>query len=297
MLNEINYLLSKAEVKDLRPGTFGIDAYMDDLDEVVANVDFSRYSNALKASANYRIGFLRASNVKKSIIIQDPKQYHRKPLCTVGYHEFYIDNSPYWEDYPNRYNSLMFLSIDYEEYYNGRYGEISIYGEEHYFVFPENDCTIAISSTEDFINSFNNNLLVDELYDLNINIRRLYIDVVGEDLCANNAAQWEADLVNMQRKFNSMNDEEKRKIYDHSMMFIMSDLRIKNKWKFLTDVIGKERLSEFIKDKTNPDKNGFRLTKMSKNLMLSEHRECWTDGTCLMINEKDFEDLLEARLW
>lgn len=150
IIDNINQLLSSA-VKPLRPGT---SAYkMTNID----SIDLSRYKFALQRMSQSGDVFIRSSNINKQIMIQDPKQYHRETLDVhkLHYHEFYIDNNPLWThgNFPKRYNSLMFLSYNMQNY-GGKFPTETEFGKYTYLVFPENNCRIAVSPTADFIDSF-----------------------------------------------------------------------------------------------------------------------------------------------
>lgn len=103
MLEEINMLLSEA--KPIRPGTI---AYKHGQ---LSPELLSNYQQSIKFSLENNIYFIRNSNVNKTALIQDPKQYDREPLGKTNYHKYYIDYNPYWQEYPKRYNSLMFISL------------------------------------------------------------------------------------------------------------------------------------------------------------------------------------------
>ena len=151
MIKDINKIILMA--KQLRPGTV---VYKE---KDINSIDFSRYKFAIEKTIRTGIPFIRNSNIEKDIIIQDPKQYHRKTLDKLHYHEYYIDYSPYWKEYPKRYNSLMFLSYDIVNHYKKPIPLLlptAQYGKYTYFVFPENNCKIGVSPCEDFINSFIN---------------------------------------------------------------------------------------------------------------------------------------------
>lgn len=83
MLNEINDIILIAS--DLRRGT---NAYTED---AINKMDFSKYSSALKYLKTSGTVFARNSNINEQILIQDPKQYRRKSLDNLHYHEYYID--------------------------------------------------------------------------------------------------------------------------------------------------------------------------------------------------------------
>ena len=290
IIDNINQLLSSA-VKPLRPGTstYGVDSYK--------SIDFSRFSEALKFFYNRKmqIYFIRNSNIQYDFIMQDPKMHHRKPLSLINYHEYYIDNNQYWDDYPKRYNSLMFLSTYVRDFDNAG-SSTAEYGKYSYFVFPENNSKIGISSKSDFIYSFN---LDEDLYTFNTNFRRLYIEITGEDLgIPVDYKSWVNKLNKMQNIYRQETVESELDVNFpfYFQLKILAELMNYSVNK-LDDVMLKNELVDFLNEHFNPDSNSFNLVEcntvgLSK---VPEDSECWTDGTCLLIKNDVYDMTLKMK--
>ena len=300
MIKDINKIILMA--KQLRPGTV---VYKE---KDINSIDFSRYKFAIENMIENGIAFIRGINIEKDIMIQDPKQYRRKTLDKnkLHYHEYYIDYSPYWKEYPKRYNSLMFLSYDMYYDMEKRFKKpphylspvIDQYGKYTYFVFPENNCKIAVSPCEDFIFSFIN-YGIDNLYKFNKLIFNLYYSITKHSLRPKSYDEWKDKLIDMQIQFKekiNKNTITKYKSIDKSISDICNMLKItKNQFY---DILLNEKLIEFIESITNPNKNKFFLVNCDENGLskINEEREYWTDGTCLLINKNLFDDFGEL-LW
>ena len=296
MIKDINKIILMA--KQLRPGTV---VYKE---KDINSIDFSRYKFAIERMIKTGIAFIRGINIEKDIMIQDPKQYRRKTLDKnkLHYHEYYIDYSPYWKEYPKRYNSLMFLSYNMEEYYK-KYSNrfilpVAEFGMYKYFVFPENNCKIAVSPCEDFIYSFID-YDIDDLYEFNKLIFNLYYSITKHSLRPKSYDEWKDKLIDMQIQFKekiNKNTITKYKSIDKSISDICNMLKItKNQFY---DILLNEKLIEFIESITNPNKNKFFLVNCDENGLSKINEECeyWTDGTCLLINKNLFDDFGEL-LW
>jgi len=283
MIKDINKLILIA--RQLRPGTV---TYKE---KDINSIDFSRYKFAIENMIETENVFIRNSNIKKDIIIQDPKQYYRKTLdkYKLHYHEYYIDYNPYWKEYPKRYNSLMFFSYDMRKHFKSLFPGFptSAFGKYSYFVFPENNCKIAVAPDEDFIYSFID-YGIDDIYEFNKLIFNLYRSITKSSFRPNSYDEWKDKLIDMQiqfkEKYNKKPNIKYKSISDICNMFNISE-------KQFYDILLNEKLINFIQSITNPNKNGFLLVNCDKN-GLSKIRnscECWTDGTCLLINSKLFD--------
>lgn len=280
MLKDINNIILIA--KELRPGTIAYEG------ADINSIDFSRYKFALQSLFKVGNAFIRNSNINKEIMIQDPKQYHRKTLDALHYHEYYIDHSPYWQEYPKRYNSLIFLSYNRQKH-NDLIPTKSIYGKYTYLLFPENNCRITVSPSEDFIFSFKR---IDiNLYKFNQLIYNLYLDIYDNKehyLNPESYAEWKDMLMNMQSHFKEKYDANPEIAYK-SIRDLYLTLRI-NKEQFY-DILLNGKLVEVIELLFSPSKNNFFLVNCDENGLnkIDNGHECWTDGTCLMIRHDLFD--------
>jgi hypothetical protein len=280
MLKDINDIILAA--KELRTGTT---AYkMTDID----SIDLSRYKFALQRMSSSGEVFIRSSNINKQIMIQDPKQHHRTTIDNLHYHEFYIDNNPLWThgNFPKRYNSLMFLSYNMQGH-RGIFPTEADFGKYTYLIFPENNCRIAVSPASDFINSFTQYNFCD-LYEFNILLRRLYIDIMGHDLNPESYAEWKDMLMNMQSHFKEKYDANPEIAYK-SIRDLYLTLRI-NKEQFY-DILLNGKLVEVIELLFSPSENNFFWVNCDEGGLneIDNGHECWTDGTCLMIRHDLFD--------
>ncbi len=288
MIKDINKIILIAS--QLRPGTV---TYKE---TDINSIDFSRYKFAIENAIETGIAFIRNSNVNKDIMVQDPKQYYRKTLdkYKLHYHEYYIDYSPYWKEYPKRYNSLMFLSFNMRKHYRRflvDYPPTIEYGRYTYFVFPENNCKIGVSPNGDFIYGFG--YINDNLYEFNKLIFNLYYSITKHSLRPKSYDEWKDKLIDMQIQFKEKYNK-KPNIKYKSISDICNVFKINEKEFY--DILLNEKLIEFIQSMMDPNKNRFLLVNCDENGLskINEERECWTDGTCLLINSKVFNwyDLL-----
>lgn len=280
MLEDINNIIIAA-TKTLRPGT--IEYKMKDID----SIDLSLYRDSLLCMLRTQNCFIRSINVNKEILIQDPKQYHRETVDTLHYHEYYIDNSAYWEDYPKRYNSLMFLSYNTDNYSGGFPTEVD-FGRNTYYVFPETGSKIAISPDIDFISSFDFGF--QDLYEFNALLRRMYIDIIGDDFKPTSYDEWADMLYNMQKKFKM-----KSKIMKDYISIKELSNSIGMEVESFCKILLSSSLDDFIENLFNPDEQEFNYITCSSNNLntVPDNRECWTDGTCLLIRHDVFDKLTQ----
>lgn len=290
MLNNINVLLNSNTYKpktktELRPGTE--EFKMTD----IASIDLSRFKYALQHFSQCGEVFIRSSNLNKQIIIQDPKQYHRNPLGGLNYHQYYIDYSPLWKNYPRRYNSLMFLAYNMHDH--SSYPTENYYGKYTYYVFPENDSKIGVSPTADFIYSFNENAEMEDLYDLNANIRRMYIEIMGEDLKNPESYEdWSNKLDTMTERFNAIEKSNGPQEF-RSIWTLAACLNIDSD-KFIKSILRPGLLKDMLEGFTSPGNNGFYYMLCNEDDLdggFDLRKECWTDGTCLLIRSVVFDQL------
>ncbi len=278
MLKDINDIILAA--KELRTGTT---AYkMTDID----SIDLSRYKFALQRMSSSGEVFIRSSNINKQIMIQDPKQHHRTTIDNLHYHEFYIDNNPLWThgNFPKRYNSLMFLSYNMQGH-QGIFPTEADFGKYTYLIFPENNCRIAVSPASDFINSFTQYDFYD-LYEFNMLLRRLYIDIMGHDLKPKSYDEWKVMLTIMQRHF-------KKKYNANETLESISDLcnALKIGRKQFYNILLNGELIKVIESLMSPSENNFFWVNCDEGGLneIDNGHECWTDGTCLMIRQDLFD--------
>jgi hypothetical protein len=282
MIEDINDIILAA--KQLRTGT---SAYKT---TNIDSIDLSRYKFALQRMSQSGDVFIRSSNINKQIMIQDPKQYHRETIDAhkLHYHEFYIDNNSLWThgNFPKRYNSLMFLSYNMQNY-GGLFPTETEFGKYTYLIFPENNCRIAVSPTADFINSFTQYDFAD-LYEFNSLIRRLYLDIMGHDLRPKSYGEWKGFLTIMQRHF-------KKKYNANETLESISDLcrALLIGRKQFYDILLNGELIEVIESLMSPSENNFFWVNCDENGLneIGDHLECWTDGTCLLLRYDIFDRL------
>lgn len=289
----LNVVLAENEIK-LRPGSQSVNI------NEFNNIDLSNYSETIKCLKSGYI-FIRYSNVEADMLIQDPKQYHRKPLSLkenkTNYHEFYIDCSPEWSRFPKRYNSLMFTTHNFNTLKTNvlENKERSVYGKNAFYVFPENNSKLALSPTSDFIYSFHQ-LNIDDLYRFNSLLNVLYQSITGKPFSGEggieNYAEWDAKLKEMQIKYNEMTPDQKFLVYD-IVNKVAKVTKISTEF-LINDIFAKCEFKEFIEEVCGPAANDFISISCNYNRIAFYFytlREYWTDGKCLMINVKAMDQV------
>lgn len=275
MLNEINHLLLAAS--ELRPGTVAYDS------KDISKIGKSRFSNALKYLQTSGRCFVRNLNINRHILIQDPKQHRRKTLDNLHYHEYYIDYNPYWQEYPKRYNSLMFISLRTGFDMDSIYTIANGYGDYSYLVFPENDAKIAVCKNDDFINSFNISI---DIYAFNIILRKLHFAITNKDLISNSYDDWVNKIDNMQEIYQEKNKKINEYQIDDETLDLLVDIFYLNSIDGLDNLLENSQLANMLNYRFSPDLNKFILTRCNDYHLyddIDQECECWTDGTCLLV--------------
>jgi len=279
-MNEFDYFDNLlAAKKELRPGTSEYKTTN------MNSIDFSMFKYALQRFSQSGEVFVRNSNINKQILIQDPKIYHRKTLDTLHYHEYYIDYNYRWQDFPRRYNSLMFLSYNMYDHYADF--PTDIFGKYSYFVFPENNSKIGIAIGGDFIESFD--YAFTDLYDLNAIIRRMYIDIMNKDLSPTSYEDWVYALDEMQGRFR----ENAKDMQNYTSIDTLARAFGTDKDN-LTLILKSGDFLVFLESLLGPKNEFYWINCNAQELdYIEPGAECWTDGTCLLIKTSVFDKLTQ----
>jgi hypothetical protein len=219
---------------------------------------------------NGSIVYRGVDDARDAALIVSPANFERKSRNTSNYYTLLMDNLPAWKSYPKRSKSII-CATDIEYASNMGYA---------YRVYMFDGSKIGVCPTNDLWESFG--LDVDSLEIFNDCIGMMinkFTDYDDSDIVTYN------DLLQLFNKF----DEHKSSFnIDRHTFPTFFDFKLFEPY-FETDV----KLIDFAKEILDPERHKFKLenTKTFKNV---DHREVWTDGTSILLNNKIAKDAMES---
>jgi hypothetical protein len=223
---------------------------------------------SLKGTPIYR-GIKRSTEFYLSI---DPKRTAepRVSANTMNYYTLINDNSPYWNKYPKRSQSIICST-----------NEDKILGYGFPFrVFPYDGAKIGICPTNDYWLSFKKSIHAT-LNDFNYQL---------------------FDMIKYRMSIHDFSDESYNnivksfKIFDKKWKEIKDDPQkmdvFKKNYNFITGYDpDKTTFLEYVQMLLSPKPNGFKLSKSGDKL--PESREVWTDSKSILVATNVLEDVLK----
>jgi hypothetical protein len=213
--------------------------------------DFNQIATVYENS-KYRI-YRGVWSMKNYLYIDPAKNKERESQNTFNYYTWIINNHPVWKNYPRR-EVICTSNID----------TAIKYGHNVYVVYPQNGAKIGICPESDIWISFGNTIP----YDLN---------QFNERLCDFFIKKQPKTLEGFKKALSKIETQENDvSPYNIILNYIKA---AKEKMMSLWDYLAEELIS--------PDKNDFKVLKVSKNLDLSSYNdnEIWTDSPCLLLKD------------
>jgi hypothetical protein len=203
--------------------------------------------------------------------ILDQSTHIRNSANTSNEYTLVIDNSPEWNNFPKRSQSLICAS-------RGAYSYAQDFGEM-FIIIPTEECVnkIGIASNSDFWGSFGESLEsyfgVDMLDDMNHTIRAYLEQATKDDfkLPKNNT-----DFRLLKKAFKEIEKYFKKSSHKLSQ-------RERDMFKEIID--GKISFLAYVQRALDPHKNGLIVAPYSKLASIGDDskRELWVSGKCLAI--------------
>lgn len=233
---------------------------------------------------NYQLIYRGSPSDNKFIKINKTDS-KRVSVNTDNYYTEILDNSIYWEDYPNRSNSLICTTS---------YTKASEYGNV-FIIVPINENTeFALAPESDIWLSFNYALnQLKTIFKEESRVVHKHSDF--ENLAGfNNFLKYKfdldkADYSDMKKRIKIDNEVIKRlgqstSWEESSFIFDEEDIKkLDNKYgSFL----------KYIEYLLSPKWNNFKLVNYNKQIILPNDNELWTDSECLLIDYSIFKKLL-----
>jgi hypothetical protein len=200
-----------------------------------------------------------SKSTTEEFVFIDPASGVRKSQNTANYYTILMDNSPYYEGWPKRSQSLV-CSLSYQKADN--------YARQHipYAVIPLNGSKIGVCPRSDIWDTFVD--LLDSIhfpYFSEITSLMTYLDFPE--------SYQSMRILSSQEGFNK-----------------------KIRQKFPGSDLGDENFIDYMHRKMSPEKTGMRLEN-SSTMDTNEYggNECWTDGKCLLIRADIYNDIIGLR--
>ena len=236
-------------------------------------------TNCMQAMKEEKPYIVRGVESYTKYKLQQPSKSTRVSANTSNEYTTWMDNSPSWQNYPKRSQSLICTTI-------GNFDYTLDYGEVH-LVIPFDNAKIAVCSANDLWYSFP--LIHKEIGygasadTLNDQIRGLLYNAMELEHSGNGDAADEAVLKILPSKNASY--ETLLKAFEVITIYLRDDRAhkvLKNSYPNVSS--GKQTFAEFMTDLLDPKKNGFKLVtyKGLKNLA-DDHHEVWTSSDCVLI--------------
>lgn len=210
-------------------------------------------------------------DARDTALIVSPANFVRKSRNTSNFYTLLMDNLPAWKKYPKRSKSIICAT-------NRNYAEDM---GESYRVFPFDGSKIGVCPEDDLWGSFI----------LDIDSLEVFNDGIGIMIDKFDTGVQENDIVtynDLLQLFNHFDDFKSDFKIDKHMFPTFFDFKLFEPY-FETDV----KLIDFAKEILDPERHKFKLenTKTFKNV---DHREVWTDGTSILLNNKIAKDAMES---
>lgn len=216
-----------------------------------------------------------------------PSQFNREAANTFNFYIELMDNSPYWESYPKRSESIICSTS--HSYAEG-YGDV-------FRVIPlKENSTFAVCSDEDIFTSFP--YLSNVLKEVTKGYGRFTIRAFNEWLLIFGLKEND-DFETIKEKINTnakklMNDD-----YSFETMYKTNSLiecqkefnTVLKEGLFMYDEIVDE-IFRWMK----PDNNNFTKIQYNSNTLhsnVTHLKEVWTDVDCILIDEMKLQDAIE----
>lgn len=228
-------------------------------------------------------------NKMASILEIKPKKFHRKARNTDNHYIQLLDNSPYWEGYPKRSQSIICsLNFHKASNYMGLDSEIG----DVYRVIPKDPTTpIVICPSSDVFFSFHH--LENKFFE-NLGVSISTVSDLNQFLIFAFGIQPQYTIKDIEKKVNTI---YQRIVSGQLTIDNASNTRnyeakliqgINNNPKFTPEVNFFELLNSWM----NPKDNGFKLTSYSQGISIG-NEEAYTSGDCFLVKESDFKKFIE----
>jgi len=212
------------------------------------------------------------------------KEFIRGSAYTLNYYTLIIDNSEYWNNYPDRSKSLVCTTSKTKA---ADYGSV-------YHVIPLLDVKIGVTPESDIWDSFSHlesEVEIDDLQHFNHTLRKLGEACIGREISDESWSKFKKDLRQV------VNCDSFSQLYQTGEYPPKIDQFItpfKLKIKSLADYFypNYTSLVEMFEDLLHPDKNKFMTQKFESNISLPENVEVWTDSPALLIQDEYFPEEL-----
>lgn len=200
---------------------------------------------------------------RQKLAMRDPMSFPdpRRSKNTLNYYTEWVDNSPFWSQFPKRSRSLICSS---DKVYASNFGQTAV-------VVPTVDTTVGICPDDDWWNSFNETSPQNDPNEINqfvhdvLKSKGIYLN--GKTVKYNEFAQHLKDV-----------DLEKYDAYSFT-----EDLKIQ-----AMELGGMIELMDHV---FNPAANGFNLTTWKQFDTTGEH-EVWLSASCVIVPIEIWKQLI-----
>lgn len=258
--------------------------------EQVANIlhngEFSQAWNAFlkQLKASQEIGTIKwlFRGIKRSddVIITTPTGNRKSAYAKTNFYTLIFNNDPSWSKFPKRE-----IICTYDKTYTEAYGDT-------YIVLPENNTSMGVCSSYDIFLSFTNtikkNFPKNTPLDINSFMMDLYMFLNQYFFKSDSSSplktyqQLKVSCDNLW-KWSKNNDINTLDYVENNIFF--------QNWDKI--VASNMTLWEYIIDTLDPNKNNFKLQKISNNFVPNNtDSEVWIDTPCLLIRLFKILDLL-----
>ena len=227
------------------------------------------------------------SRITNYAYLISPAQHKRISANTENYYTLLIDNSPLWKDYPKRSESIVCSTSQAAAFSYGSVNWVIPFVGSKIGMCPQNDMWVSFDK-------MNTELDVRDLGVFNNLLSSAYYHLVSKELVPFKGLNGKDANQFFQQLKEFDKPSCKKAILEWS---IKADSHSYKEYKIFTHWNNSGlNFTEYLLTLLDPKSNGFELVK-AENFSAPQDtkrgNEVWTDGDCLLIPDKNYDDFMK----